>query len=78
MLDSMGAVEPILAVVAAVTLGVVGARELSAGLRSGLARHRKGQFSRPWQAAGYWSLLSVQALFFLGASTGIYLALFSR
>lgn len=78
ILEWMEVAEPILAVVAAVVLGLVGARELAAGLRSGLARHRNGQFRRLRQAAGYWSLVSCQALFFLGATTTIYLALFSR
>jgi hypothetical protein len=77
ILGWMEAAVPILAVIAAVLVGLVGARELAAGLRCGLARHRNGQLSRLRQAAGYWSLLSCQALFFLGATTCIYLALFS-
>jgi len=73
----MGAVEPILAIAAAVLLGIVGAREVAAGMRCGKARHRSGQFGVR-RAAVYWSLLSVQAVLFLGAATTIYLVLFSR
>jgi hypothetical protein len=78
MLEWMGAAELAIAVLAAVLLGVVGARELAAGLRVGLARHRDGQFVRRGQAARYWGLVSCQALLFLGATTSIYLILFSR
>ena len=74
----MDSAEPILAVAAAVLLGLAGARELAAGLRCGLARHRDRQFVRMRQAAGYWCLVSCQAVFFLGATTSIYLILFTR
>ena len=74
----MQLVEPILAVVAAVLVGILGAREVADGWRCGVARHRAGHFRRLGQAAAYWSLLSVQAALFLGASTGIYVLLLSR
>ena len=74
----MQLVQPILALSAAVLVGILGARELAAGWRSGLARRRAGHFPRFRQAAMYWCLLSVQAALFLGASTGIYVLLLSR
>jgi hypothetical protein len=74
----MGLAEPLLAIAAAVLLGIVGARELAAGLRGGLARHRNKRFARPRHAVVFWSLLGVQALLFLGATTSIYLILLTR